>query len=226
MRQDMSNKIEILNNIKCKSLFSATIPSTAEYVAVCRSEQHGFGLLVFFPQTGIYSQINAGVVQSLDQRDVYKALRDANLTRQVKITLKQAEKYYTHTFALIDFCPAQDKKSFGWADLKAEDVKLKHCFNGDILPMEVEVSVPWTEDKEEQNKLYLCAKKAAKECWFAEFPAREGEPMTERILFLAPASLKEALLNRIDQIRKPGETSHGAMSNFIREAIVLHLARK
>lgn len=134
----MSNKIEILNNIKCKSLFSATIPSTAEYVAVCRSEQHGFGLLVFFPQTGIYSQINAGVVQSLDQRDVYKALNDAELQGQ----------------------------------------------------------------------------------------AREGEPLTERILFLAPPSLKEALLNRIDQIRKPGSPSHGAMSNFIREAIILHLARK
>lgn len=132
----MSNKIEILNNIKCKSLFSATIPATAEYVAVCRSEQHGFGLLVFFPQTGIYSQINAGVSQSLDQDEVKKALKEAKI---------------------------------------------------------------------EQT---------------------DEEPLTERILFLAPASLKEALLNRIDQIRKPGETSYGAMSNFIREAIILHLARK
>jgi hypothetical protein len=222
----MSNKIEILNNIKCKSLFSATIPATAEYVAVCRSEQHGFGLLVFFPQTGIYSQINDGVVQSLDQRDVYKALSNAELIHRVKITLTQAERYYTHTFALIDFCPSQDKKIYGWQDLKAEKINLKHCFNGAILPMEVDVNVPWTDEENEQTKLYLDAKKAAKECWFAEFPAREGEPLTERIVFLAPPALKEALLNRIDQIRKPGETAHGAMSNFIREAIVLHLARK
>jgi hypothetical protein len=77
----MTNKIEILTNIKCKSLFSATIPATAEYVAVCKSEQHGTGLLVYFPQTGIYSQINAGVVQSLDQEEVKKALSDAKIER-------------------------------------------------------------------------------------------------------------------------------------------------
>lgn len=136
MRQDMSNKIEILNNIKCKSLFSATIPETAEYVAVCRSEQHGFGLLVYFQKTGMYNQINAGVSQSLDQEEVKRALKKANV---------------------------------------------------------------------EQT---------------------DEEPLTERILFLAPTSLKKAMLNRIDQIRKPGETAHGAMSNFIREAIILHLARK
>ncbi len=132
----MTNKIEILTNIKCKSLFSATIPATAEFVAVCKSEQHGFGLLVYFPQTCIYSQVNAGVSQSLDQDEVKKALKEAKI---------------------------------------------------------------------EQT---------------------DEEPLTERILFLAPTSLKEAMLNRIDQIRKPGETSHGAMSNFIREAIILHLARK
>jgi hypothetical protein len=222
----MTNKIEILANIKCKSLFSATIPATSEFVAVCKSEQHGFGLLVYFPKTGIYSQVNAGVVQSLDQREVYKALKESNQTRLIKTTLKPAEKYFTHKFALIDFRPEQDKKEAGWQDLKAEDASLKHCFHGEILPMEVEVSVPWTDDKEEQTELYLEAKKIAKECWFAEFPAREGEPLTERIVFLAPPALKEALLNRIDQIRKPGETAHGAMSNFIREAIVLHLARK
>lgn len=51
------SKIEILTNIKCKSLFSSNIPVTAEYVAVCKSERHGFGLLVFFPQTGIFSQV-------------------------------------------------------------------------------------------------------------------------------------------------------------------------
>lgn len=132
----MTNKIEILANIKCKSLFSATIPATSEFVAVCKSEQHGFGLLVYFPKTGIYSQINAGVSQSLDQDEVKKALKEAKI---------------------------------------------------------------------EQT---------------------DEEPLTERIVFLAPTSLKEAMLNRIDQIRKPGETSYGAMSNFIREAIVLHLASK
>lgn len=168
----MSNKIEILNNIKCKSLFSATIPATAEYVAVCRSEQHGFGLLVYYPQSGIYRQVNAGGVQSLDQRDVYNAISDAKLTRRVKITLTQAERYYTHTFALIDFCPSQDKKIYGWQDLKAEKINLKHCFNGAILPMEVDVNVPWTDEEDEQTKLYLDAKKAAKECWFTVFPYR------------------------------------------------------
>lgn len=128
--------IEILSNIKCRGLFSSTIPGTAEYIAVCKSDQHGFGLLVYFQKTGMYSQINAGVSQSLDQEEVKRALKKANV---------------------------------------------------------------------EQT---------------------DEEPMTERILFLAPAALKEALLNRIDQIRKPGETSYGAMSNFIREAIILHLARK
>ncbi len=74
------SKIEILTNIKCKSLFSATIPATAEFVAVCKSEQHGFGLLVYFPQTGTYSQVNAGVVQSLDQEAVKKALKESKMT--------------------------------------------------------------------------------------------------------------------------------------------------
>lgn len=220
----MSNKIEILNNIKCKSLFSATIPATSEFVAVCKSEQHGFGLLVYFPKTGIYSQVNAGVVQSLDQREVYKALKESNQTRLIKTTLKPAEKYFTHKFALIDFRPEQDKKEAGWQDLKAEDASLKHCFHGEILPMEVEVSVPWTDDKEEQTELYLEAKKIAKECWFAEFPETE-EPLSERMYLGMTPSMKSAIIEKVMASRKPGETIHGAISAYIREAIVLHLAR-
>lgn len=219
------SKIEILTNIKCKSLFSATIPATAEFVAVCKSEQHGFGLLVYFPKTGIYSQVNAGVVQSLDQREVYKALRGAKQTRLVKTTLKPAEKYYTHKFSLIDFRPEQDKKELGWQDLKAEDESLKHCFAGEILPMEVEVLVPWTEDKEEQTELFLEAKKVAKECWFAEFQESE-EPCSERMYLGMPPSMKSAIIEKVMASRKPGETTHGAISSFIREAIVLHLARQ
>ncbi|NCB44221.1 MAG: hypothetical protein EOM59_16630 [Clostridia bacterium] len=134
----MSNKIEILTNIKCKSLFSETIPATSEFVAVCKSEQHGFGLLVYFPQTGIYSQVNAGVSQSLDQDEVKKALKEAKIDRT---------------------------------------------------------------DEEE-------------------------EPCCERLYVWMTPSMKAAIIERVMSHRKMGESAHGAMSNFIREAIILHLSRK
>lgn len=133
----MTNKIEILTNIKCKSLFSATIPATSEFVAVCKSEKHGFGLLVFFPQTGIYSQVNDGVVQALDQEEVKKALKESNLDR-----------------------------------------------------------------------------------------IEEEEPCSERMYLGMTPSMKASIIERVMASRKPGETTHGAISSFIREAIVLHLARQ
>lgn len=58
------------------------------------------------------------------------------------------------------------------------------------------------------------------------FKKLKDEPMTERISFLAPKSLKEDIFKYVNKIRKPTESSHGAMSNFIREAIILHLSRK
>ena len=131
------SKIEILTNIKCKSLFSATIPQTSEFVAVCKSEQHGFGLLVFFPSTGIYSQVNAGVVQALDQEEVKKALKEAKIDR--------------------------------------------------------------TEDE---------------------------EPLSERMYLGMTPSMKSAIIEKVMASRKHGETIHGAISAYIREAIVLHLARQ
>ena len=131
----MSNKVDIFTNIKCKSIFLKTIPAMSVFVAVCKSEQHGCGLLVYFPQTGIYSQVNAGVVQSLDQEEVKKALKEAKIDR--------------------------------------------------------------TE-----------------------------EPCSERMYLGMPPSMKSAIIEKVMASRKPGETTHGAISSFIREAIVLHLERK
>ena len=133
----MSNKVDILTNIKCKSLFSATIPATSEFVAVCKSKQHGFGLLVYFTQTGIYSQVNAGVSQSLNQEEVKKALIEAKIDR--------------------------------------------------------------TEDE---------------------------EPLSERMYLGMTPSMKSAIIEKVMASRKHGETIHGAISAYIREAIVLHLSRK
>lgn len=133
----MSNKVDVLTNIKCKSLFSGTIPATSEFVAVCKSEQHGFGLLVYFPQTGIYSQVNAGVSQSLDQEEVKKALKETKIDR-----------------------------------------------------------------------------------------TEEEEPCCERLYLWMTPSMKAAIIERVMSHRKMGESAYGAMSKFIREAIILHLARK
>jgi hypothetical protein len=54
----------------------------------------------------------------------------------------------------------------------------------------------------------------------------EEEPLSERLYLGMTHSMKAAIIERVMANRKPGATSHGAISNFIREAIVLHLERK
>jgi hypothetical protein len=55
---------------------------------------------------------------------------------------------------------------------------------------------------------------------------RTKEPCSERMYLGMPPSMKSAIIEKVMASRKPGKTTHGAISSFIREAIVLHLERK
>lgn len=54
----------------------------------------------------------------------------------------------------------------------------------------------------------------------------DDEPYSERMYIYTTPSMKAAIIERVIAHRKKGESTHGEMSKFIREAIALHLASK
>jgi len=77
------------------------------------------------------------------------------------------------------------------------------------------------------NKVDVLTDIKCKSLFSATIPATsEEEPLSERIYLSMTPSMKAAIIERVMSRRKPGATSHGAISHFIRDAIVLHLSRK
>lgn len=77
------------------------------------------------------------------------------------------------------------------------------------------------------NKVDILTNIKCKSLFSKTIPATsEEEPLSERVYLGMTHSMKAAIIERVMSRRKPGATSHGAISDFIREAIALHLARK
>lgn len=77
------------------------------------------------------------------------------------------------------------------------------------------------------NKVDILTNGKCKSLFSKTIPATsEEEPWSERMCIRVTPSMKEAIIERVISHRKTGATSYGAISNFIREAIYLHLERK
>ena len=63
-----------INTAGAWRLYSPTLPAGCEPLGVVSRDSHDHGALVRFAATGLYAQVNAGVVRTLDQRQVARLL--------------------------------------------------------------------------------------------------------------------------------------------------------
>lgn len=63
-----------INTAGAWRLYSPTLPAGTEPLGTVTRNGHDTGALVRFVATGIYAQVNAGVVRTLDQRQVARLL--------------------------------------------------------------------------------------------------------------------------------------------------------
>ena len=67
-----------INTAGAWRLYSPTLPAGAEPLGTVTRSGCDTGALVRFVATGIYAQVNAGVVRTLDQRQVARLLADGS----------------------------------------------------------------------------------------------------------------------------------------------------
>ena len=67
-----------INTTGAWRLYSPTLPASAEPLGTVTRNGHDTGALVRFVATGVYAQVNAGVVRTLDQRQVARLLADGS----------------------------------------------------------------------------------------------------------------------------------------------------
>ena len=63
-----------INTAGAWRLYSPTLPAGCEPLGTVARSGHDTGALVRFVATGLYAQVNAGAVRTLDQREIARLL--------------------------------------------------------------------------------------------------------------------------------------------------------
>jgi len=100
-------------------IYTRTIPQGARMIGVVHRDISDYGALVQFEHSGLYAQVNAGIVRQLDQRKVSAAILLANRPNddiQVRRGFERAWQSYEFLCRLRHNgtkarCPTQNQES-------------------------------------------------------------------------------------------------------------------